>query len=481
MKAVGIIAEYNPFHSGHAYHIQKTREISGADYAVIIMSGDFVQRGAPAIVDKYTRTRMALQGGADLVIELPVCAAVSSAETFARTGVSLLTASGIVSHLSFGAETDDLPALWAIADLFAGEPASYRNALQAYVKQGETFPTARARAAAEYFAAKGQSSPSHSSLQKVPGSTGETSLSSGKIMGILRTPNNILAIEYLKAIRQTGSALLPVLVRRQGDYHAANLNGGFSWRENETVSSGVPSAKRHNPRFSSAAAIRRLILQAWDSKAPGSRPSGDRENNSAESLRHLLTGEIPPESLTTLLACLSEFPPLCEDDFSAQLHYRLLQRPQLSDERNTEKRKKQASDAALKRRIENLSEQFTTYSAFTDLIKTRNRTRTCVSRTLTRMLLGISGAEDAALRREQYAPYLRVLGFRESAAPLLAALRQSGMPVILSLKKEVGELNTDQKILLNADIRAAGIYRSELTAKTGCPLKNEFRSPVETV
>ena len=459
MKAVGIIAEYNPFHSGHAYHIQKTREISGADYAVIIMSGDFVQRGAPAIVDKYTRTRMALQGGADLVIELPVCAAVSSAETFARTGVSLLTASGIVSHLSFGAETDDLPALWAIADLFAGEPASYRNALQAYVKQGETFPTARARAAAEYFAAKGQSSPSHSSVQKVPGSTGETSLSSGKIMGILRTPNNILAIEYLKAIRQTSSALLPVLIRRQGDYHAANVSG----------------------QFSSAAAVRRLILQAWDSKAPGSCPSGDRENNSAESLRHLLAGEIPPESLTTLLACLSEFPPFCEDDFSAQLHYRLLQRPQLADDRNTEERKKQASDAALKRRIENLSEQFTTYSAFTDLIKTRNRTRTCVSRTLTRMLLGIGRAEDAALRREQYAPYLRVLGFRESAAPLLAALRQSGMPVILSLKKEIEKLNTDQKILLDADIRAAGIYRSELTAKTGCPLKNEFRSPVETV
>ena len=104
MKVTGIIAEYNPFHNGHRYHIEQARKTTGADYIVVMMSGDFTQRGTPACFDKFTRAKMALQNGADLVLELPVCYATSSAETFAEGGVSLLNQTGIIDFLCFGAE-----------------------------------------------------------------------------------------------------------------------------------------------------------------------------------------------------------------------------------------------------------------------------------------------------------------------------------------------------------------------------------------
>ena len=147
MKTVGIIAEYNPFHKGHAYQIQKARELSGADYIIAVMSPDFVQRGSVALADKWTRTRMALLGGADLVLELPVCYACASAEYFAEGGVALLNALNVVDGLSFGCEAGDLALLSSAAHFFAvpreKEPALYRNFLQKRLKMGHSYPQAR--------------------------------------------------------------------------------------------------------------------------------------------------------------------------------------------------------------------------------------------------------------------------------------------------------------------------------------------------
>ncbi len=174
MKAVGIIAEYNPFHSGHAYHIAKTREITGCDAVVCLMSGDYVQRGSAAITDKYTRAGMAVKGGADLVIELPVLFSLSASEIFARGAVDILTGITGISYLSFGAEKCDLTALNKAAALFLFEPDEYKISLNAYLKSGKTFPQARKEAAG--------------SLLENP--------------DILDSPNNILAIEYLKALQE---------------------------------------------------------------------------------------------------------------------------------------------------------------------------------------------------------------------------------------------------------------------------------------
>ena len=174
MKVVGLITEYNPFHNGHQYHIEKSLEVTGADAAVVVMSGDYVQRGIPAIMPKLLRTEMALKCGAGAVFELPVCYATGSAELFALGAVSLLDHLGIIDCLCFGSECGNLEEMGHIADILLEEPESYRNILQANLKNGLSFPAARQRALSAYLGNE------NASL-------------------LLDDPNNILGIEYLKA------------------------------------------------------------------------------------------------------------------------------------------------------------------------------------------------------------------------------------------------------------------------------------------
>lgn len=139
-RITGIVAEYNPFHKGHAYHLEKARELTDADYLVVVMSGDFVQRGAPALFDKYLRTEAALLGGADLVLELPAANACASAESFAWGAVSILEQLGCVNALSFGSETGDTQALLSCAEVLLQESDVYREQLRSLLKKGYSFP-----------------------------------------------------------------------------------------------------------------------------------------------------------------------------------------------------------------------------------------------------------------------------------------------------------------------------------------------------
>ena len=186
MKTAGIIAEYNPFHTGHQYHIEQTRAITGADFIIVVMSGDFVQRGAPAFLSKLVRTKMALLGGADLVLELPASCSCQSAEYFAYHGVSLLHALGCVDFLSFGSECGDITQLRQAADFLTMESDAYKKYLRSLLQSGCSYPTARAKAAAALH----------------PENAGFST--------ILDSPNNILGIEYLKALKRLKSAILPV-------------------------------------------------------------------------------------------------------------------------------------------------------------------------------------------------------------------------------------------------------------------------------
>lgn len=193
MKVTGLITEYNPFHSGHQYHMDEARRLTGADAILVVMSGDFVQRGLPAITDKYSRTRMALTAGADAVIELPLAAATGSAEYFASGAVQTLNACGCVTDLVYGCECDPPELLTPIARLLSEEPDSFRAALQENLRRGLSYPAARSLA-----------------IQKILPDFGR----------ILDLPNNILGIEYQKALIQTGSPIRPHgLVRRGIGYH----------------------------------------------------------------------------------------------------------------------------------------------------------------------------------------------------------------------------------------------------------------------
>lgn len=146
MRVTGIIAEYNPFHGGHQYQIARAKELSGADYCVVAMSGDFVQRGEPAVYSKYLRARAALACGADLVLEIPSLFATGSAEDFASCGVALLSGLGAVDTLCFGSECGDTAPLLRAARYLTGGSAEYEDLLREGIKSGLTWPAARSRA-----------------------------------------------------------------------------------------------------------------------------------------------------------------------------------------------------------------------------------------------------------------------------------------------------------------------------------------------
>ena len=232
MKTAAVIAEYNPFHTGHRYQIEQTRRLTGADYVLAVMSGDFVQRGAPAIYNKYIRTRMALLEGADAVIELPVLYALSSAEFFAQGGVRLLDRLGTVDFLSFGSEEGELSPILFCADLILSSPSGYQYSLSCLLRQGLSFPAARSRAILALCRPADREA-------------------AGRV---LTAPNNILALEYCKSLLAQKSRIRPITLKRQGNsYHDTALNSD---------SSG----------FSSASAIRNAIergLSGVEENYPG--------------------------------------------------------------------------------------------------------------------------------------------------------------------------------------------------------------------
>lgn len=197
MKVIGIIAEFNPFHKGHEYIIKQAKETYGADYVVVLMSGNFTQRGSAAIFNKYLRTQIALSCGADLVLELPVYYATGSAAYFANGAVSILQGLGIVTHLLFGCETEDLDMIQRAAKVLAKEPRQFQEALKKTLKKGNSYPKAR-MAGLQACGIQGAS---------------------------LEDPNTILALEYCLALEQQNSKIQPIAIKRQGlGYHDVSLS-----------------------------------------------------------------------------------------------------------------------------------------------------------------------------------------------------------------------------------------------------------------
>ena len=198
IRTLGIIAEYNPFHNGHMYHLQKAKEESGAQYTICVMSGNFVQRGTTSIINKWKKAELALQNGIDLVIELPTIYSVSSAENFAQGAIKLLESLGIVDGISFGAETSDYGALNNIATILSDEPKVYKDLLNKELKKGLSFPKARENALMLYLN------------------------DNKRYVDILHSPNNILAIEYLKSLKKIKSTIQPIPVKREKVYYNDN-------------------------------------------------------------------------------------------------------------------------------------------------------------------------------------------------------------------------------------------------------------------
>lgn len=198
-RVLGIIAEYNPFHNGHMYHLEEAKKKSGAQYSICVVSGNFVQRGNTSILNKWKKAQMALLNGVDLVIELPTIFSISSAENFSLGAIKILNSLKIVDAISFGTETDDFAALNNISTIINEEPKKYKDFLIKELKNGISFPKARENALMLYLD------------------------DNKRYSNILNAPNNILAIEYLKSLKRIKSTIQPIPIKREKVYYNDNI------------------------------------------------------------------------------------------------------------------------------------------------------------------------------------------------------------------------------------------------------------------
>ena len=435
MKTVGIIAEYNPFHNGHLYQLKKAREITGADFAVVVMSGDFTQRGIPAVFDKYTRCRLSLLAGADLCIELPVVYATASAELFAKGAVSLLSALG-VDTLCFGSECGEIAPLREIASLLFAEPPAYKEALNKALKEGLSFPSARALAVQKYADAGSLSGADASACSNLSGASGNLSGVDMAASDVLSSPNNILGIEYLKALlaleKNGQHTPVPYTIKREGD--------------------GYLSSTLSEESFCSAMALRKGIAE---------------EN---PDLLHYVPESIRQEFAD---ACQTKSA-LCADDFSGMLFYKLL------SEKDTGYDSYLDVSSDLSDKIRKNLTSFTTFSAFCEnSLKSKDITLTRVYRSLLHILLSIKKEDIPAS-----APYARILGFREASSEVFGCLSTKNIPLLSRLKDAPSLLSPEALSCLSKDIFAAHLYEHVRmlhmlrTQKDGRPFVSEYSRPV---
>ena len=510
MTVTGIIMECNPFHEGHAYLLKEARRRTGADYIVVALSGDYVQRGEPAVFDKYIRAEQVLRAGADLVLELPLYAACGSAEYFARGAVALLDRLGVVTDLCFGSESGDTDYIMRNARLLAlaedgihsvedravsaqdesvsaqggtisaedgintsEEPCSsseesvfrYRLYLQSGLRKGLSFPAARAAALeAAFLCESTEDSKSRTSVSKdsksfasgsevsislasvpedaktlasvpegsialasVPeedGGKGTSRPSSGS--GYPASPNDLLAVEYCRALLSCGSSIRPHAIPRIK----------------------VPSATERR-------------AQLYEERRQGSFAALNLFSGQKISQQQDLSGE-----KTGMDHCypdrywVKDVPlfPLFADDFSYQLLYAL------GMFKDDAQRFADISDD-LAERIRKLLPRYTGFTQFRDLLKTRNLTLTRVSRSLLHLLLGIEKEKMDRLQSLGMALYARPLALNRSSGPLYSMISsRSSIPFISRLSSAGSLLNKDEMAFLEEEIRAEELYTMTLHA-----------------
>ncbi len=420
MKIVGLITEYNPFHAGHLYHMQQARKLTGADYCVILMSGSFVQRGEPAIFDKYLRTKTALLAGADLVLEIPAAFSTASAHEFAAYGVALLSAIG-VDAVVFGSECGQIEILKQAAYALNHESAEFQERLRKGLKAGLTYPQARAKAL-------GETQAGGTRVENVEDFHTNTDVSNSHIWSsILNSPNNILGIEYLRAAEDLHSPMEFYTISREGSgYHEDALS---------------------EAKFPSASAIRGIVRNSL---------SKDKD------LLDILASHLPAVTHPAYTGAV----PVFVDDFSELLNAAVLQMQatfsiaDLSPELAARLTKPPYCPLSFEERIQAL--------------KTRQLTYTRVSRALLHLVLGMREEDISRWKDEGYALYVRILGFRRQSSPLLSCLhKKSSIPLITKMADAAQNLSPSALALLDQEVYASHLYQT-VRMKRGGVFQNEY-------
>lgn len=409
MKTVGIIAEFNPFHNGHAYLINQAKRETGADHAVIIMSGNFVQRGAPAFMDKFSRTSIALSNGADLIIELPTSYSIASAAYFATGAVKMLDKLNIIDHLCFGCETDNTELLSLIADIIIKEDDCYASTLQSYLKNGFSFVKSRENAIIKSLSLSG------------------VTISAEEISHILNSPNSILAIEYIKALKQAGSPIVPYPIKRtDSGYHSNRIENGFA----------------------SASAIRNMY----------SKKSVLTFNN----LRETMSMIVPLNCISLLEENFQISYPVTRNDFSNLIGNSLI------NDKYEQGILDQLFDSTpdLINRIRNLASTFIDAETFINDCNSPSFTSGRIARILFYSLINYTKNDFFTFKRDDYVYYYRILGFRKSHAELLTAIKNSSdYPLISKLPKAEELLNPNGMRMLSLNKMADELYRMVVSTK----------------
>lgn len=399
MKTVGLITEYNPFHKGHEYHIKEAKRQTGADLAVVIMSGNYVQRGMPAFLDKYNRAEIALKHGADLVIELPLIFAAGSAEMFAQGAVSIFDKIGVIDFICFGAEETNTENLFKTAQILAAESAEFQNALKKNLKKGLSFPAARADALRIF-----------------------TGFDRDFIENIIGQPNNILAVEYIKALIRRNSSIIPLCIPRiHSDYHDTSFES----------------------RFFSAAALRSVENQ--------------------ETLLSAL-GEI--DSVYTEQFHISY--PVEAEDFNTILGQRLLYETnfQLTDFLDVNRDIENAIRKNLSR--------YTGFHEFAMLLKNKNLTYSRICRSLLHIMLDIRTDLVQNALSQNLPNYIRILGFTKKGSGLLSHIRSDVVLLTRTAGYQKHLANPADKKIFELNLHADELYRMAVMSKFKHNLPNEF-------
>lgn len=409
MKVVGLITEYNPFHNGHQYHIEQAKKQTGADRVIVVMSGDFVQRGQPAIMPKHLRAKIALECGASAVFELPVRYATGSAESFASGAITLLHNLGVVDAICFGSECGDIQIMQEIAQVLVEEPAEYISFLRQALQDGDSYPSARAHALGLY--------------------TGKQ-----HYCDILNQPNNILGIEYLKALIQLSSPIIPFTIQRQGaGYHDEELSDSYS----------------------SASAIRQHLRELSKDAKP-------------DPFLADINNHVPKNCIPLLKQEYQKSYPVYTNTFSLVLKYALL----------SEERFDQYQDVSteLSNRIQNERNHYQNFEQFCDLLKTKELTYTRISRALLHIMLRIKKCDSVHDKYDVF--YGHLLGFRSDESDVLSKIKQySSIPMLTKLS-DVTLQNDDASKMFREDCFASNLYQSAVSEIHQTPFVNEYQKQI---
>lgn len=424
MNITGLIVEYNPFHNGHIYHLQKSLEKTNADASIAVMSGNFIQRGEPALFDKFSRAKAAVESGVDLVVELPSIYASQSAELFAKGSVSLLNSLGCVNSICFGSEEGNIDALYLIASILCLEPQEFKEKLSSYLGEGMLFPTARNKALFDYI-----NSPDF----LFGDNFNDIDLSEERLNDILSSSNNILGIEYIKQLISLKSDIKPFTIGRiHSEYNSEEISGN--------INSATAVRKKLHEIISSAEQNTSNINELINSI----RTSADITNSIPESTLNMITSNIE-----------KGFLPMYPEYFFETLISTIIR-----DKKNLE------SYFDISEGIENKIFKAALvakdYNELLNLVKSKRYTMTRIKRCLNNILLGITKDDIELAKGINTIPYVRILAFNSKGREIIREIKKSSEIKIINKFSEVEHFMDDKnfKFLIENDIKCTDIYNT---------------------